>query len=304
VNYIVNSAFSYCSNLNKIDVNTANTLFESRDGVLYGKNNNNKLVLMAAPGGKGGSFTVPEDVISISSSAFAGCTKLTSVTIPNSVSVIQSSTFRGCTGLTTVNIPDSVISIGSEAFSGCSSLSSLKISKYVQSLGSAFSGCKSLEIKVDPDNFYYADIDGVLFDKTLTTLLLHPGKGTSYSIPDGTFVVGQYAISSSSDITSLTIPGSVIVLENYAIQSSKLSRVTYLGKSDILEGTYPFSYSYNLKKICVTAEYTNKTFCGIPATTDCSSPQSSHQNSLSSHVAPSVTNLFVALLVVVAMLLL
>ena len=61
-------------------------------------------------------------VTAIGSSAFSGCSGLTSVTIPSSVTRIGSSAFRGCSGLTSVTIPSSVTSIEEYAFSGCSGL--------------------------------------------------------------------------------------------------------------------------------------------------------------------------------------
>lgn len=64
---------------------------------------------------------------SIGSSAFYGCSFLTSVTIPNSVTSIGDYAFYGCSSLTSVKIPNSVTSIGEGAFYGCSGLSSVHI---------------------------------------------------------------------------------------------------------------------------------------------------------------------------------
>ena len=57
-------------------------------------------------------------VNAIASSAFEGCSSLTSITIPSSVISIGGSAFSGCSSLTSITIPSSVISIGGSAFSG------------------------------------------------------------------------------------------------------------------------------------------------------------------------------------------
>ena len=58
----------------------------------------------------------------IGSSAFYGCSGLTSVTIPNSVTSIGSSAFYDCSSLTSITIGSGVTSIDDIAFSYCQSL--------------------------------------------------------------------------------------------------------------------------------------------------------------------------------------
>ena len=87
-----------------------------------------------------------ESTISIGSSAFNGCSGLTSVTIPNSVTSIEGYAFYNCSGLTSITIGNSVTSIGGGAFSGCSGLTSVTIPNSVTSIGgAAFSGCTGLQ---------------------------------------------------------------------------------------------------------------------------------------------------------------
>ncbi|MDD4097078.1 MAG: leucine-rich repeat protein, partial [Oscillospiraceae bacterium] len=121
VNSIGLGVFSSCDNLISISVNTANPTFKSADGVLYSKDGTQ---LIAFPGGKSGSFTIPASVTSIGGSTFSGCTGLTAIEIPNSVEIIGFAAFQGCTGLTSILIPNSVTDIDMAAFYECSNLSS------------------------------------------------------------------------------------------------------------------------------------------------------------------------------------
>ena len=91
------------------------------------------------------TVTIPDSVTSIGNQAFLGCTGLTSVTIGNSVTSIGYYAFQGCTGLTTVTIPNSVTSIGNYAFYGCTGLTSVTIGNSVTSIGNyAFLVCRGL----------------------------------------------------------------------------------------------------------------------------------------------------------------
>ena len=65
------------------------------------------------------------------------CAKVVSVSIPDEMTSIGSYAFSGCSALTSITIPESVTSLGTYAFSGCSSLSSVTcLSKNVPTLGS------------------------------------------------------------------------------------------------------------------------------------------------------------------------
>lgn len=66
------------------------------------------------------------------------------------------------------------------------------------------------EIKVDPENRYFADIDGVLFSKDLGVLLRYPeGREGAYTIPDGTETIERMAFANAKKLTSVTLPESV-----------------------------------------------------------------------------------------------
>ena len=172
-------AFNGCEKLTQINVDTANTVYSSENGVLFNKE---KTELIRYPAGKTDTaYAIPDRVTSIGWGTFSGCSSLTSITIPDSITSIGTCAFEGCKKLTQINvdkantvylsvngvlfnkektelirypagktdtayaIPDSVTSIGWGTFSGCSSLTSITIPDGVTSIGDlAFDGCNSL----------------------------------------------------------------------------------------------------------------------------------------------------------------
>ena len=80
-------------------------------------------------------LVIPNDVISISSYAFWGCSSLSSVSIPGNVTDIGRGAFWGCTGLLSVKISEGVSNIAESAFTGCTNLYSVAIPKSVTGLG-------------------------------------------------------------------------------------------------------------------------------------------------------------------------
>ena len=177
------------------------------------------------------SVTIPNSVTSIGEWAFADCTGLTSVTIPNSVTSIRDYAFYECSGLTSVTISNSVTSIGKSAFYG-TGLTSVTIPNSVTSIGNyAFAECTGLtSINVASDNSNYCSVDGVLFNKDKTTLILiqYPGgKQGAYTIPNSVTSIGDFAFSGCSGLTSIEIPNSVTSIGGWAfLNCSGLTSVT------------------------------------------------------------------------------
>jgi len=94
-------AFYYCTSLGAITVDALNSVYSSEDGVLFNKS---QTLLIQCPGGKAGSYTIPNSVTNIEDGAFFSCTSLASVTIPNSVTSIGNEAFHYCTSLSAITV--------------------------------------------------------------------------------------------------------------------------------------------------------------------------------------------------------
>ncbi len=145
------------------------------------------------------TLVLEKGITSIATNAFRECTGLTSITIPDGVTEIENWAFAGCTRLANITIPNSVISIGVSAFYDCASLTG---------------------IIVADKNPAYSSVDGVLFDKTQSTLLTYPAgkQEKSYVIPDSVISIGNKAFRGCIGLTEITIPNSVTSIESAAFE--------------------------------------------------------------------------------------
>ncbi|MBR4880373.1 MAG: leucine-rich repeat domain-containing protein, partial [Clostridia bacterium] len=237
-------AFSNCTSLVSIGVDSNNQRYATLDGVLYNKK---MTTLVQYPAGNQRSaYTVPASVTSIGVAAFAYCSNLeaievdganasyasdngvlynadmstliqypvgnhnTSFAVPDSVTAIADYSFYNCTFLADITLPDSVASIGVYAF----------------------------------DNTAYynntANWDGnVLYIgnhliKAKTTL------SGSYTVKSGTVTVADYAFSSCSKLTNIVLDNSVVNIgTGIFAHCTALENVT-IGTGAVSIGNYAF----------------------------------------------------------------
>lgn len=219
IKQIGREAFSLCSSLNKVTIPKGVTSIKYKAFYNCG---NLKSILM-----QGGITTIgreafencynltniilPNSLTEIASEAFSNCQKLTNVSIPEGVTSIGYGAFYGCLSLNHITIPDGVTEIGKTAFYNCPNLKNVSIPSSVTTIGTmAF--CSNINVAKDNPN--YSSEDGVLFDKSKTTLIQYPlGKRGKYTIPNGVTKIAPTAFIDCFDLTSLTIPSSVTEIE-------------------------------------------------------------------------------------------
>ncbi|MFC4674203.1 leucine-rich repeat protein [Dysgonomonas termitidis] len=172
---------------------------------------------------------IENGVTSIGSSAFSGCTGLTTLTLGSGLTSIGSRAFYGCENLSSaLNIPAGVTSIGDYAFVNCKKIPSLVVPGSVASVGyDAFQNCVNMQTaKIEAKI-----IEGSAFSGCtgLTTLTLGSGLTS----------IGSSAFSGCTGLTTLTL-GSGLT----SIGSRAFSGCTKLGLMTV-NATIPPTISSN-----------------------------------------------------------
>ncbi len=215
--------FESCDWLIAITVDSNNPSYSSLAGVLFDKNQTR---LIEYPAGIYASYSVPNSVASIADRAFYFCNGLRGLTMSTNTICIGSEAFNGCTQLPSLTIPRGVTNIGEYAFQQCTVMSA---------------------ITVDTNNPDYTSLAGVLFDKSVSTLIVYPGgKPGNYTVPNSVTSIGDYAFQAGFTLTSVTIPNSVTNVGDDAFQQCyDLTNVYFEGNEPIGVGMYLFGNSGN-----------------------------------------------------------
>ena len=213
------------------------------------------------------TLIIEEGTKKITNSMIVSRTTLETIKLPNSIDKIDNPTdsfsdgvFENCINLKEINITPNIKSIGNRAFYNCKSLVSLEIPNEVTTIGelcfgncisinkiyipdsvtkiigrNPFLGCTNLEnIEVSKNNINYTSIEGVLFNKSTTSLISYPcgKKAICYTTPNKTDCINSYAFSKCTNIQKII-----------------LNKVEYIGSFAFIECT-------NLKSI-EASEYLN-----------------------------------------------
>ena len=146
-------------------------------------------------------------------------------------------------------------SIGASAFVYCGNLASVTIPSTVTSVGdAAFEYCTSLtQITVDTNNpTYSSSPDGVMFNKTQTTLVVYPtGRSGPYVIPASVTGIANSAFESCYNLTAVTIPNGVTSIGGTAFAMCNSLTNVSIPASVTSIGFFAFLWSWDLAAITV-----------------------------------------------------
>ena len=287
---IGNSAFSGCTGLTQMDFPSTLTTIGN-----YAFNNCSNIQKLTLPEGlqtignyafynlnKVQTLTLPETLKSIGSRAFYNNTALTDVTFPtgDQLTTIGSYAFCGCSKLTKALMPDSVTSLGSYAFQSCTSLNEAHIPSGLTALNEGiFYGCSSLPaIELPPalktiGGYVFrgcSSLANVDLPDTLTNIGTYAFYGcsafTSLDMPDSVTSLGSYAYSYCSNLVEARLSDGLTSIPQRAFAyCSKLEDVTLPANLKQFGGTYAFAYCTSLEEITLPDSLTsfrNYTFNG------------------------------------------
>ena len=187
---------NYLPSLKEINVSAENANMYSADGILFGKsgsfdavgNENEYTTLVAYPCGKTASdYSVPADVCTVGTSAFAFNSNLKTLTLSDSVEKIGTNAFKGCTGLAEI--------VFSEGFT-------------------------SLNADMLTDTALYKDNgnwqSGALYYNHCLLGLNSDTVEENFTIKDGTAAVSDCALKGCSKVKSIVVPDSVKIIGSEA----------------------------------------------------------------------------------------
>lgn len=214
--------FFCCNSLKEINVAEDNSHYSSVDGVLFSKD---KTRLIKYPAGRTEqSYTVPKGVEVVDEGAFSGTVLLSALTLSESVTTVNSA-FENCDKLKQVYIPKDVSCISSRQFRGSIGITA---------------------VDVDKENQYYSSVDGVVFSKDKTRLVLYPAgkRKSSYRVPDGVQEICESAFAYSVPLKEIILPNSLTKIGNSAfycctgVESLTLpERLTQIGEKAFAQCT-------------------------------------------------------------------
>ena len=151
------------------------------------------------------NVVLPNTVKEIGMGAFRD-TKIKTIDIPDSVEFIDTSAFAGCTDLTSVELPSSLTKLGGTVFSGCNSLKYVKIPASLKECGGYLTSGSG------PEKVEFEEGTKEIFD----SMLANSGNLVEVVIPSSVEKIGKWSFSDCKKLSRISSLKNVKYIDNYA----------------------------------------------------------------------------------------
>lgn len=183
------------------------------------------------------SVTFPTTLKEIGKESFYHCQRLGDVILNEGLKVIGKSAFGGVLNLHSITMPSTLKRLEDAAFETCANLKTVKLNEGLEYLGGAvfiltpyikevvipstvttinynpFIGTGEGILKLAEGNKNYKMVDGVLFDKDLTTLICYPynlqPENLEYRVPDSVTKLGYNCFSMNIYLKKVILPKTI-----------------------------------------------------------------------------------------------
>lgn len=148
-----------------------------------------------------------------------------------------------------ITLCQTITTIGEKAFFGVEWLTEINLHDNIQYIGyGAFAGCDLIQYKLSPNQAYFAEIDGALYNKSRKELIACSCVD-ELVIPEGIISIGDYAFCHGAIMESIHFPTSLREIGNYAFYDCFFGSRVFrnednfnLGSTSIVSiGEYAFS---------------------------------------------------------------
>ncbi|MEF2918962.1 MAG: leucine-rich repeat domain-containing protein [Acutalibacteraceae bacterium] len=257
------NAFRNNKSLKEVDLSACSWLTTIGN---YAFNENNALELLKLPNSlqtigdcafihcdKFTTLEIGFNITSIGKDAFYSCDSLTTVNIKGGDNAtISENAFYYCPAMKSLTIGDDINSIGINAFAACSNLETVTIGSGCTKIdSSAFNSDISLKsITVSNDNTGCSSINGVLFNKEQTEIILVPPCiSGAFTIPDTVTEIKPRCFFNCDNLTEVIIGNGVQTIGASAFKDCEsLAKVTF-GKNITTIDSEAFRYNDLLQTV-------------------------------------------------------
>lgn len=210
------------------------------------------------------SITLNQGLEEICDSAFSNA-KITEITIPDTVTKLDSC-LASCDNLESVIIPDSVTYMDG-VFWGCESLKTVYIGKGVATISDdVFYDCQKLEaINVSAENKYFASENGILYGKDKTVIYKYPAKkqGTEFIIPSSVKELAASSFAGCTQLEYVNIPDSISKIPEKAFDGCTGLVTCIMPDWVKIIGEYAFEDCENLENVNISKGLTEIGDCAF-----------------------------------------